>query len=89
MPVTTNEFRPGLTTGFSQTTTIDAGTYSVKQMAQGFHLPEYDYLIFDPATAPATGNQTITYKTGGASGVVVATLTLTYSSGDLLSVAKS
>ena len=87
MPVTTIDYTAA--GGASTTTNIDAGTYSVKQMAQGFHLPEYDYLEFSPAAAPATGNQTITYKTGGSSGVVVATLTLTYSSSNLVSVAKS
>ena len=87
MPVTTIDYTTAA--GGSTTTNIDAGTYSVKQMAQGFHLPEYDYLEFSPAAAPATGNQTITYKTGGSSGVVVATLTLTYSSSNLVSVAKS
>jgi hypothetical protein len=87
MPVTTIDYTTAA--GASTTTNIDAGTYSVKQMAQGFHLPEYDYLEFSPAAAPATGDQTITYKTGGSSGVVVATLTLTYSSSNLVSVAKS
>ena len=87
MTVTTIDYTAAA--GASTTTNIDAGTYSVKQMAQGFHIPEYDYLEFSPAAAPATGNQIITYKTGGASGTTVATLTLTYSSSNLVSVAKS
>lgn len=87
MPVTTNEFRPGLTTGLSQTTSLDVGTYSVRQMVQGFKIPQYDYILISPATAPATGTQTITYKYGGSGGTPVAVLTLTFVSGDLESVA--
>ena len=74
MPVTTIDYTAA--GGASTVTTLDAGTYSVEQVAEGFHLPEYDYL-------------TITYKTGGSGGITVATLTLTYSSGDLVSVAKA
>jgi hypothetical protein len=86
MPVTTNEFRPGLTTGFSQTTTLDAGTYSLQQVAEGFSIAEYDYLAL---TYVASGNgvgeiKTVTYKTGGSSGVVVAVLELSYDASNRL-----
>lgn len=56
---------------------------------QGLEIPTHDYISFSPTSAPATGTQTITYKTGGAGGTTVATLTLTFSGGDLASVAKS
>jgi hypothetical protein len=55
----------------------------------GLEIPAHDYISFDPLTAPATGIQNITYKTGGAGGTTVATLTLTFSGGALASVAKS
>ena len=55
----------------------------------GLEIPAHDYISFNPTSAPATGTQAITYKTGGAGGTTVATLTLTFSGGDLVSVAKS
>lgn len=56
---------------------------------EGLSIPAHDYISFSPTSAPATGTQTITYKTGGAGGTTVATLTLTFSGGDLASVARS
>jgi DNA repair ATPase RecN len=47
-----------------------------------------DYVSFSPAAAPSTGTQDVAFKVGGAAGTTVATLTLTYSSGNLSSVAK-
>lgn len=87
MPVSTNEFRPGLTTGFSQTTNLDAGTYSVTQIAEGLSIPKYDYIFLTYVTA---GNgvgeiETVTYKTGGASGITVGELTLGYDASNRLS----
>ena len=41
MPVTTIDYTAAA--GASTVTTLDAGTYSVEQVAEGFHLPEYDY----------------------------------------------
>ena len=69
--------------------------YAVKQVQgtvntlEGLSIPAHDYISFSPTSAPATGTQTITYKTGGAGGTTVATLTLTFSGGDLASVARS
>jgi hypothetical protein len=53
----------------------------------GFNLPSYDYI----SCAYTSGNVTgVVYKTGGASGTTVATLTLTYDgSNNLTSVTKS
>ena len=87
MPVSTNEFRPGLTTGFSQTTNLDAGTYSVTQIAEGLSIPKYDYIAL---TYVAAGNgvgeiETVTYKTGGASGITVGALLLGYDASNRLS----
>ena len=87
MPVSTNEFRPGLTTGFSQTTNLDAGTYSVTQIAEGLSIPKYDYIAL---TYVAAGNgvgeiETVTYKTGGVSGITVGALTLGYDASNRLS----
>jgi hypothetical protein len=55
----------------------------------GLEIPPHDYIAMSPATAPSTGTQTITYKSGGASGTTVATVTITYASGDVSSVARS
>jgi hypothetical protein len=55
----------------------------------GFSIPPHDYVSITPPAAPSTGNQVIVYRIGGASGSVVATLTLTYTSGELSSVARS
>ena len=40
MPVT----KPDYSTGFSTTTNLDAGTYSVTQIADGLSIPKYDYI---------------------------------------------
>jgi hypothetical protein len=72
--------------------TVNAGntsTYGQDAVVTGLSIPEHDYIEFDPVATPATGTQDVIYKTGGSSGYVVATLTLTYSSGNLVSVAKS
>lgn len=46
---------------------------------------EYDYIDLSPPNQPTT----ITYKLGGIGGVVVATLTLTYSGSDVATVSRS
>ncbi len=46
----------------------------------------YDYISL---TYTGTNPTTIVYKTGGASGTTVATLTLTYSGDDVTSVTRS
>ena len=90
MPVTTIDYTAA--GGASTVTTLDAGTYSVEQVAEGFHLPEYDYLtIAYVASGNGAGEiETITYKEGGASGATVAVLTLGYNaSNKLVSVTKA
>lgn len=52
----------------------------------GFEIPAYDYIALAYTGANLTG---VTYRTGGASGTIVATLTLAYSGSDLTSVTKS
>lgn len=60
--------------------------------ANEFEVGAYDYIVL---TYVAAGNgageiETVTYKTGGASGTTLATLTLTYDANDKLStVTKS
>ena len=87
MPVTTIDYTAA--GGASTVTSNDVGTYTVRQMVQGFNIPQYDYILIDPAAAPTTGIQTITYKSGGASGMPVGVLTLNFVSGDLESVTKT
>ena len=55
----------------------------------GLYIPPHDYVGITPPAAPSTGNQVVVHRIGGASGTVVATLTLTYTSGELSSVARS
>ena len=55
----------------------------------GLEIPPHDYLSISPTAAPSTGTQTITYKEGGASGTTVATLTITYASGNVSTVVRS
>jgi hypothetical protein len=53
------------------------------QVIGGFQIPPYDYVEFGYTGTDVTA---ITYKTGGASGTVLATLALAYSGGNILSV---
>lgn len=46
---------------------------------------EYDYIDLSPPSQPTT----ITFKLGGISGTVVATLTITYSGSDIATVSRS
>jgi len=83
MPVT----KPDYSTGFSTTTNLDAGTYSVTQIADGLSIPKYDYISL---TYVAAGNgvgeiQTVTYKTGGSGGITVGALLLGYDISNRLS----
>jgi len=57
-------------------------TFSINQLVS----EEFDTIVLG-----YTGNNitTVTYKTGGVSGTTVATLTLSYSGGNLVSVAKA
>jgi cellulose biosynthesis protein BcsQ len=45
---------------------------------------QYDYVLLDPPSLPTT----ITFKVGGASGTIIATLVLTYVGTDLESVSR-
>ena len=55
----------------------------------GLSIPTYDYVDITPPAAPTNEDQILVYRIGGSSGTVVATLTLTYVSGELSSVARS
>ena len=59
------------------------------QDISGLYIPTHDHITISPSTAPSTGTQTVTYKEGGASGTTVATVTITYVSGDVSSVVRS
>ena len=53
----------------------------------GFEIPKYDYISLSYTGGNVTG---VVYKTGGAGGTTVSTLTLTYNgTNDLTSVTKS
>lgn len=56
------------------------------QNTAGLYIPHHDYLSINPAAAPSSGTQTITFRNGGPTGVVVATQIITYVSGDVSSV---
>jgi hypothetical protein len=52
----------------------------------GFSIPAYDYFSLGYTGSDLTS---IVYKVGGSSGTTVATLTLAYSSGNLISITKT
>jgi len=54
----------------------------------GLYIPQHDYISISPSAAPTDGDQTITYKFGGASGSTVATLTVTYVGGNVSTVVR-
>ena len=56
-----------------------------EQSIPGISIPAHDHVQLNPPAQPTT----ITYRKGGPSGTVVATLTLTYSGADLASVTRS
>jgi len=70
----------------------DAGIIDAIEALGGISIGEYDYIAL---TYVASGNgvgeiETITYKTGGAGGTTIATLTATYNaSNELETVTKS
>lgn len=78
-------------TGFATATTQDAQT-TLLQGIGGFTLTGYDYIAL---TYVAAGNgvgeiETATFKTGGAGGTTIATLTLTYNdSNEVATVTKT
>lgn len=67
--------------------TVDQGTGGSSPWLtwSGLRIPAYDYVSLSPADLPTT----ITFKSGGAGGTTVATLTLVYDgSGNLSTVTK-
>tara|TARA_S200002703_G_scaffold150875_1_gene149656 strand:- start:210 stop:398 length:189 start_codon:yes stop_codon:yes gene_type:complete len=54
----------------------------------GLYIPQHDYISISPSAAPSDGDQTITYKKGGASGSTVAVLTVTYVGGNVSTVVR-
>jgi hypothetical protein len=52
----------------------------------GLDIPAHDYIALSYTGSDLTG---VVYKTGGSSGTTVATLTLAYTDGNLVSVTKS
>jgi hypothetical protein len=83
MPVS----KPDYSSGASTTTTLDVGTYSLTQVADGLSIPKHDYISLSYTGSNLTG---VVYKFGGSGGVTVATLTLAYDgSNNLISVTKS
>jgi hypothetical protein len=55
----------------------------------GLYIPPHDHISISPAAAPTNGDQVLTYKKDGASGPTVATLTITYSSGEITTVVRT
>jgi hypothetical protein len=54
-------------------------------VVEGLSIPEHDHIALSYTGEDITG---VTYKTGGADGTTVATLTLAYSDGKLTSVTR-
>jgi hypothetical protein len=71
-----------LTTTAADTALIKASSASIAGMA----IPPNDFISLSYTSGNLTG---VVYKSGGASGTTVATLTLAYSGSDLISVTKS
>ena len=66
---------------------IVPGLYSAKAVTSNLSIPEHDYVSCTYTGTDLTG---VVFKSGGASGILVATLTLTYDgSSNLLTVTKS
>lgn len=68
---------------------IDPVSQTDLQNLQGFVLPQYDYI---GVGYPNATTETYTYRTGGAAGTVVGTITVVYSDSTkttLLSVTKT
>jgi len=56
---------------------------------RGLEIPAHDHITINPPAAPTNSDQTITYRSGGASGTVVATVTITYTGGEISAVSRS
>ena len=91
MPVTREDFTPGVTSGNSITTTLDAGTYSLQQVTEGFNIPQYDYIFIEyKSGAPGDGEiEYVTYRTGGETGQIVSKLFLEYTADGLTKVTRT
>lgn len=69
------------------TASITPGLYSAEAVTSNLSIPEHDYVSCSYTGSNLTG---VVFKFGGASGIVVATLVLTYDgSNNLLTVTKS
>jgi len=67
--------------------TLDESTDSVSSFEKHILVPEeYDHLALSYTSGKLTG---VVYKTGGAGGTTVATLTLAYTAGKLSSIART
>jgi hypothetical protein len=71
----------------STTFSIPSGRYSADAVTSNLAIPEHDYVSCTYTGSNLTG---VVFKFGGASGILVATLVLTYDgSNNLLTVTKS
>jgi hypothetical protein len=69
------------------TTSISPGLFSAEAVTSNLSIPEHDYVSCSYTGTNLTG---AVFKFGGASGITVATLVLTYDvSNNLLTVTKS
>jgi len=65
---------------------INPATEETLASLAGLGIPAYDYIYLSYTGSDLTG---VEYKTGGSGGTIVATLTLAYSGGNLVSVTKT
>lgn len=56
------------------------------QIIGGFEIPPFDYISFGYTGSDVT---TVTYRTGGSTGTVLAVLSFEYSSGNVTSILKT
>lgn len=81
------EGKQDLTNALLTTTAADlAATKASAASIAGMAIPAHDYISLSYTSGNLTG---VVYKSGGASGTTVATLTLAYSGSNLISVTKS
>jgi hypothetical protein len=70
----------------STTRNISVGRYSADHVVSGLCIPEHDHITLSYTGSNVTG---IVYRFGGASGITVATLTLTYDgSGNVTTISR-
>jgi len=66
---------------------LDKGTDSISSFEKHILVPEeYDHITLGRTAGLVTS---VVYRTGGAGGTIVATLTLAYTAGQLTSVART